>query len=147
MRCWAHCNVKLLQGLCVTEPFSSLARAVGLERNRISQQCCFGFSQIAILKKRLHRGCLFCISIASFCLQINAEWILDFASFICCLARSYSKINSFWNKMDWRRNTERKCCSLRTVFLFSLRFSVTSSLPIISCFWHNCAKKLVAYVL
>lgn len=147
MRCWAHCNVKLFQGLSATEPFSHLARAVSLERNHISQQCCFGFSQIAILKNRLHGGCLFCISFASFCLQINAEWILDFASFICCLARSHSKINSFWNKMDWKRNSEWKCCSLRTAFPFSLSLSVTSSLPAISWFWHSCAKRPVAYVL
>lgn len=36
MKCWAHCTVKLFQGLSVTKAFSSVARAVGLERSHVS---------------------------------------------------------------------------------------------------------------
>lgn len=36
MKCWAHCTVKLFQGLSVTKAFSTVARAVGLERSHVS---------------------------------------------------------------------------------------------------------------
>lgn len=58
-------------------------------KGTMSQQHCFGFSQVAVLKERL--------SFLHFhCILLSAEkcWVDPwfFSCIICCLARSYSKI-------------------------------------------------------